>query len=92
MQDVDVVSAAAPVHHGLVPREAIRALHAAVVRHRERTGEGTNELARRLGLTPQNFANQLRRLENGDAVEWDTVERIAFAIGYEVRLVKKEEP
>lgn len=76
-------------HDALVARETLVAIAGAVKEWCARTGESQTDLAKRLGMKQPNLANQLGRLERGEAVTWDTAEKIANAVGYKIALQKK---
>ena len=78
-----------PIYRAPVPRDALRVLHAALLAHRQRTGEGPAALARRLGISRSNLANIEARLATGEAIAWDTAELLAEAIGYEVTIAPR---
>ena len=71
--------------------DVLRDLLAAVKAHRERTGEGPTALAARCGMSRANLGNVLGRLERGEPVEIATAQKVAAGIGYELRLVEKEQ-
>ena len=71
--------------------DVLRDLLAAVKAHRERTGEGPTALAARCGMSRANLGNVLKRLADGKGADIETAQKVAAGVGYELRLVEKEQ-